>query len=333
MKFAQTSGNTEDAGIFGSSIFRRRPVSCSLKKPGGLHPTRRPALASLDTNISATYARALTKNRCSALVLRWPQWRTLESLCRERRDRISAMRVRVLFFGQLKEIVGLAAEDAGLSEGARVEDLFERYARRFPKLAEFRGSVAPSVNQEYAEWRAPLAAGDEVAFLPPVSGGQGTTIQEDVFQLVRQPIQPSKLLENMKASEDGALVVFDGFVRNNFKGNRTLYLEYEAYETMALGKMREIGAQIRDKFPIHRVAIIHRLGRLEIGETSVWIAVSSAHRSAAFDACRYAIDTLKRAVPIWKKEFFAGGAIWADGETPSQEAISPPDESKSATNK
>ena len=243
------------------------------------------------------------------------------------------MRVRVLFFGQLKEIVGLAAEDAGLSEGARVEDLFERYARRFPKLAEFRGSIAPSVNQEYAEWRAPVADGDEVAFLPPVSGGQGATIQDDVFQLVRQPIQPSGLLEKMRAPEDGALVVFDGFVRNNFKGNRTLYLEYEAYETMALGKMREIGAQIRDKFPIHRVAIIHRLGRLEIGETSVWIAVSSAHRSAAFDACRYAIDTLKRAVPIWKKEFFAGGAIWAEGETPSQEAISPPNESKPATNK
>jgi len=294
---------------------------------------RRPALASLIANISAIRGEGLTKNRYAPHLLRRPDWRTLESLCRERRDRISAMRVRVLFFGQLKEIVGLASEDAGLSEGARVEDLFERYARRFPKLAEFRGSIAPSVNQEYAEWRAPVADGDEVAFLPPVSGGQGATIQDDVFQLVRQPIQPSGLLENMKAPEDGALVVFDGFVRNNFKGNRTLYLEYEAYETMALGKMREIGAQIRDKFPIHRVAIIHRLGRLEIGETSVWIAVSSAHRSAAFDACRYAIDTLKRAVPIWKKEFFAGGAIWAEGETPSQEAISPPNESKPATNK
>ena len=294
---------------------------------------RRPALASLIANISAIRGEGLTKNRGSPHLLYRPQWRTLESLCRERRDRISAMRVRVLFFGQLKEIVGLAAEDAGLSEGARVEDLFERYARRFPKLAEYRGSIAPSVNQEYAEWRAPVVDGDEVAFLPPVSGGQGATIQDDVFQLVRQPIQASELLEKMRAPENGALVVFDGFVRNNFKGNRTLYLEYEAYETMALGKMREIGAQIRDKFPIHRVAIIHRLGRLEIGETSLWIAVSSAHRNAAFDACRYAIDTLKRAVPIWKKEFFAGGAIWAEGETPSQEAISPPNESKPATNK
>jgi molybdopterin synthase catalytic subunit len=96
---------------------------------------------------------------------------------------------------------------------------------------------------------------------------------------------------------------------------------------MALAKMREIGAQIRTKFQIHRLAIVHRLGRLEIGETSVLIAVSSAHRSAAFDACRYAIDTLKRAVPIWKKEYFAGGAVWAEGEVASQEAISPSDES------
>ena len=99
-------------------------------------------------------------------------------------------------------------------------------------------------------------------------------------------------------------MVFDGFVRNNFKGGKTLYLEYEAYEPMAYAKMREIGAEIRAKFSIHRVAIVHRLGRLEIGETSVWIAVSAAHRGAAFDACRYAIDTLKRAVPIWKKEYF-----------------------------
>jgi molybdopterin synthase catalytic subunit len=239
------------------------------------------------------------------------------------------MRVRVLFFGQLKEITGVAQEDAELSDGARVEDLFERYGRRFPKLAEFRASVAASVNQEYAGWRAPLATGDEVAFLPPVSGGQQTAVGQDIFLLVREPIRPGDFVEGLKAPEDGALVVFDGFVRNNFKGGRTLYLEYEAYEPMAYAKMREIGAEIRSRFSIHRLAIVHRLGRLEIGETSVWIAVSSAHRPAAFDACRYAIDTLKRAVPIWKKEHFAGGAVWADGEVPSQEAISGPNESSS----
>src|SRR5215472_12677752 len=224
------------------------------------------------------------------------------------------MRVRVLFFGQLKDITGVAQEDAELSEGARVQDLFERYGRKFPRLAEFRASIAASVNQEYSNWRAPLSSGDEVAFLPPVSGGQQSAVEEDVFQIVRSVIRPQEILEALRAPEDGALVVFDGFVRNNYKGKQTLYLEYEAYEPMALAKMREIGAEIRAKFPVHRVAMVHRLGRLEIGETSVFIAVSSAHRAAAFDACRYAIDTLKRVVPIWKKEYFAAGAVWAEGE-------------------
>ena len=239
------------------------------------------------------------------------------------------MRVRVLFFGQLKEITGVAQEEAELSDGARVEDLFERYGRRFPKLASFRASVAASVNQEYATWREPLSSGDEVAFLPPVSGGQQAAIEEDVFQIVREVIRPKEIIENLKGPEDGALVVFDGFVRNNYKGRQTLYLEYEAYEPMAYAKMREIGVEVRAKFPIHRLAIVHRLGRLEIGETSVFIAVSSPHRAAAFDACRYAIDTLKRVVPIWKKEYFAGGAVWAEGELPPQKAISRPDESTS----
>jgi MoaE-MoaD fusion protein len=245
------------------------------------------------------------------------------------RARITIMRVRVLFFGQLKEITGLAQDDAELSDGARVEDLFERYGRRFPKLAACRASIATSVNQEYSEWRAPLSSGDEVAFLPPVSGGQQSAVHQDIFQLVRERIRPDEIVESLKAPEDGAMVVFDGFVRNNFKGRRTLYLEYEAYESMAYAKMREIGNEIRAKFPVHRVAIVHRLGRLEIGETSVWIAVTSPHRAAAFDACRYAIDTLKRAVPIWKKEYFAGGAVWAEGETPSQKAFSGRDESTS----
>jgi len=240
---------------------------------------------------------------------------------------MAIMRVRVLFFGQLKEIVGVAEEDAEISDGARVEDLFERYGRRFPKLAEFRPSVAASVNQEYAAWRAPLAGGDEVAFLPPVSGGAPTALADDTFELVRHVIRAPEIVEGLKAPEDGAVVAFDGFVRNSFRGQRTLYLEYEAYEPMALAKMREIGAQVRAKFQIHRLAMVHRLGRLEIGETSVLIAVSSAHRAAAFDACRYAIDALKRAVPIWKKEYFAGGAVWAEGQVASQEAISRPDES------
>lgn len=229
------------------------------------------------------------------------------------------IRVRVLFFGNLKEIVGRAEDDAELSDGARVEDLFARYHSRFPDLAKFRASAVASVNEEFAQWNAPLGNGDEVAFLPPVSGGEAVaahSLTEDLFQLVREPIDSLALVERVKSPSDGAVVAFDGFVRNHSGGRATLYLEYEAYESMALAKMRQIGAQIRSKFPIHRIAMVHRLGRLEIGETSVLIAASSAHRRAAFEACQFAIDTLKKSVPIWKKEFFADGAVWADGETP-----------------
>ncbi len=193
----------------------------------------------------------------------------------------------------------------------------------------FRPSVAASVNQEYAGWRASLSSGDEVAFLPPVSGGQQTAINDDIILLVREPIQPREILLNLKAFEDGAAVIFDGFVRNNFKGQRTLYLEYEAYEPMAYAKLREMCARIHTQFGIHRLAIVHRLGRLEVGDTSVFIAVSAPHRAAAFDACRDAIDTLKRSVPIWKKEYFAGGAVWAEGESLPQEANSVSEESTS----
>lgn len=152
---------------------------------------------------------------------------------------------------------------------------------------------------------------------------------DDVFLLVRERIDTQALIAKLKAPEDGAVVVFDGFVRNNFKGQRTLYLEYESYEAMAYTKMREIGAEVHAKFPVHRVAIVHRLGRLEIGETSVVIVVTSPHRAAAFDACRFAIDTLKRVVPIWKKEYFAGGAVWAEAEKSWQEANSRRNESTS----
>ncbi len=143
-----------------------------------------------------------------------------------------------------------------------------------------------------------------------------TNFQEDKFELVRAAIDAAELVRLVRAGQDGAIVTFDGFVRNESHGRETSYLEYEAYESMALGKMKEIAVQIHEKFAIHRVVIVHRLGRLEIGETSVFIAVSAPHRGAAFDACRFAIDTLKKTVPIWKKEYFADGAVWADGELP-----------------
>jgi len=146
---------------------------------------------------------------------------------------------------------------------------------------------------------------------------------DDIFQLVREPIDPSTLIRHVRAPEDGAIVTFDGFVRNQSDNRRTLYLDYEAYEPMALAQMREICGQLHQKYRIHRVAIVHRLGRLEIGDTSVFIAVSAPHRAAAFDACRFAIDTLKRTVPIWKKEYFEDGEVWADGELPPSPVATP----------
>ena len=148
-------------------------------------------------------------------------------------------------------------------------------------------------------------------------------LDDGCFRLVREPIEPGTLIGHVRAPEDGAIVTFDGFVRNQSHKRRTLYLDYEAYEPMALAKMREIAAQLYEKYRIHRVAIVHRLGRLEIGETSVFIAVSAPHRAAAFDACRFAIDTLKRTVPIWKKEYFEDGAVWADGELPPTPVATP----------
>lgn len=144
-----------------------------------------------------------------------------------------------------------------------------------------------------------------------------SAIKIDLIQLVRQPISVSKLMRYVRSSSDGAVVVFDGCVRDNSQGRRTLYLEYEAYEAMALAKMKEIAVELHQKFSIGRVAIVHRLGRLDIGEASVIIVVGAPHRAAAFDACRYAIDTLKKTVPIWKKEYFEDGAVWAEGELPS----------------
>jgi molybdopterin synthase catalytic subunit len=150
-----------------------------------------------------------------------------------------------------------------------------------------------------------------------------TSHLEDRIEITRGRIPNAEIAAQVRTDADGAVATFDGCVRNHSHGKTTLYLEYEAYEAMALAKMQEIVAHVRANYAIRRVAMVHRLGRLEIGETSVFIAVSAAHRAAAFDACRYAIDTLKKTVPIWKKEFFADGAVWADGELPPVPAETP----------
>lgn len=220
------------------------------------------------------------------------------------------MQVKVLFFGQLKDLVGRAEDEVELPAGARVADLVSHYQRRVARWEEFRPSLAVAVNQEYAESTAPLRAGDEVAFLPPVSGGA----ERDRVELTRAPIATAEIIAALKAPADGAVVVFDGIVRNHSGQRQTLYLDYEAYEPMALAAMRQIAAELRERFSVDAVAVVHRLGRLQIGETSVLIAVSAPHRAAAFEACRHAIERLKRGVPLWKKEYFADGAVWVEGE-------------------
>jgi molybdopterin synthase catalytic subunit len=229
------------------------------------------------------------------------------------------MQVRVLFFGVLKDLVSSGGEAVTLPEGSTVADLTEQLRNGTSKQRADTaghpvwGALAVAVNREYANRSAVLRDGDEVALLPPVSGG-AEDAAEPMVALIHEPIDREALVRKLKQPSDGALVVFDGIVRDNTRGRKTLYLDYEAYEEMALGQMQKLAREAGEKFPIDRVGIVHRLGRLEIGESSILIVVTSAHRAAAFDACRWLIDTLKRTVPIWKKEHFADGAVWTDGE-------------------
>lgn len=223
------------------------------------------------------------------------------------------MQIRVLFFGVLKDLVGRQSETVELPAGARVDDLLSRYIRHFTRIQEMLPSLALSVNQVYSHSDQLLHDGDEVALLPPVSGGSGEQ-SDPRIQIVREPISTGTIVESLKKPEDGAAVVFEGVVRNQTRGRRTVYLDYEAYEEMALKQMKLLADEARKKFTIRDLAIVHRLGRLAIGEASVLIVAVSAHRAPAFEACRWIIDTLKKTVPIWKKEYFEDGAVWADGE-------------------
>ena len=218
------------------------------------------------------------------------------------------MRVQVLFFGQLKDLTGRSSESLPLGDRATLHDVLAHYSQKYAPIAKLASSLALSVNQVYAAGDAVLHDGDEVALLPPVSGG---AIRAGI---VCEKIDGDAIVASIKHPQDGAVATFDGIVRNNSRGRKTLYLEYEAYEEMALKQMEELIVEALKKFPARDARIVHRLGRIEIGESSVFIAVASAHRAAAFDACRWLIDTLKKTVPIWKKEYFEDGAIWADGE-------------------
>jgi molybdopterin synthase catalytic subunit len=230
--------------------------------------------------------------------------------------------VRVLPFGVLKDWLGASASTVELPSGATVAELLTYLSERQPSLL-LRG-IAVSVNAEYAQASQVLHEGDEVGLLPPVSGGSEG--MERHGTLTSEPIRPELLIAAVKRAEDGAVVVFDGIVRNHSNGRQTLFLDYEAFPELAIKQMEALVAHAIEQFGIRDAWIVHRLGRLEIGETSVLIVVASAHRAQAFEACRWLIDTLKKTVPIWKKETFADGSVWAAGEPfPAAMAVSPPE--------
>lgn len=228
------------------------------------------------------------------------------------------MRVRVLFFGQLKELVGRADDQLELAEGSRLETVFAHYASQTPKLAALAASVAMARNQRFAPPDEPLEDGDEVALMPPVSGGSpwlACNRRDGVFAAVtEQPIDSRALVADMQGDGDGAVVTFEGVVRNHSLGRQTLFLDYECYAPLALRQLEAIGSDVLKRFEIHGIGLVHRVGRLQIREASVAIVVAAAHRQPAYEASLEAINAVKRQVPVWKKEHFADGEVWVEGQ-------------------
>lgn len=238
-------------------------------------------------------------------------------------DILNTMQVTVRYLGMLREIAGRDDESVEIPDGAPLGELYAALQERMPQLQNFRQAIALAVNYEYSAAETQLREGDEVALIPPVSGGApdapasaNTPAMQttDHAAVVRQAIDGAAISTAIRQPDDGAVVVFDGIVRNQTRGRRTLYLDYTGYEPMALKQMELLAQQALANYAVRDVWLVHRLGQLQIGETSVYIVVASAHRAAAFDACRWLIDTLKKTVPIWKKEYFEDGAVWADGE-------------------
>ena len=217
------------------------------------------------------------------------------------------MKVAVRFFARYREAAGREHVELDLPEGGTVESAWKAVASRFPVLEPYRPFTLFALGTDYVSASHPLRAGDEVCLFPPVSGGAAA----DLIEVTHQPLSEERLMAAVGEPGAGGLVLFSGVVREETGGRRVKYLEYEAHEPMAAAKMREIAVAVRKLWPgVRGVALMHRIGRLEIGESSVMIAVSSPHRAEAFDACRFAIDTLKETVPVWKKEFFEDGEVW-----------------------
>lgn len=230
------------------------------------------------------------------------------------------MRIRLRFFASLRERMGRGEEDYDAPDGATVETVWAELKRRHPDLADIEGALAFAVAQEYVDRQHLLRENDELALIPPVSGGAGgreAARAEDRFvcTLTHEPIRMDELTAFVADPGAGALTTFVGTTRDTNDGRRVIRLEYECYPGMAEKEMAKICRTLLERWPVEKVAVTHRLGRVDIGQASVAIAVSAGHRRAAFEACRYAIDRLKTTVPIWKKERYEGGAVWIGSQT------------------
>ncbi len=228
------------------------------------------------------------------------------------------MEIEVLFFATLRDLSGTKRLDLSLpGEQTTLQRVRDRLIADFPQMQPNLASALAAINEEFAQAEDVVRDGDEVAFFPPVSGGSGDW--PEMYRLPTEPIDHDELIESITSPETGAVCLFSGFVRGETKREgylpQTLYLEYEAYESMALAKMRQVAREIRERWPlVQGIAIVQRLGKLEVGQNTVLIACAAAHRDdGCFEAARYGIDRLKEIVPVWKKEIGAEGDQWVEG--------------------
>jgi molybdopterin synthase catalytic subunit len=219
------------------------------------------------------------------------------------------MKVSIRLFAGLHELLGQRNVTLDLPERATVADLRTQLSREYPVVTPFLTTLVCAVGDEYVSADHPLHEGDDVALIPPVSGGS-----DGPFRVTSEPLDPNELLGAVRKDESGAVVLFHGVARNNSEGRRVIALEYDAYPSLAEKKLHEVAGEVRCRWPVTAIAVLHRTGRLAIGETSLLVAVSSAHRQEAFEACHYAVDRIKQIVPVWKKEIWEDGAgEWVPG--------------------
>ena len=223
------------------------------------------------------------------------------------------MKAQVRLFALYRELAGANTVEVCLPQGGTVADLLKCLGQQIPRLGFDYRSTLVAVNAEYALLEQRIQEGDDIVLIPPVSGGAH-------IRITTEPLDARAIAQRVRRDTNGAVVTFEGTTRRFTSGQEVLRLEYEAFVPMAEKKMAQIADEIRDRWAIQDVAMEHRVGRVEIGETSLVVAVASPHRRAAFAAAHYAVDRIKQEVPIWKKEFFADGAVWVGSEGEPQSA-------------